>query len=53
MRATTLIAIVGSTLLLTACGIKGSLYMPQIPDPPAQYDAPDTAPDHNKSDLRD
>ncbi|MBC9072585.1 lipoprotein [Thauera sp. CAU 1555] len=46
MRNTTLLAALASTLILSACGIKGSLY---LPEPPA---APAAGADHSKDDPK-
>lgn len=41
MRISTLIAVGAAALLLAACGIKGSLYMPEVPTAPATAPAAD------------
>ena len=48
MRATFSAALLGSALLLSGCGIKGPLYLPQVPPAPAKA-MPSTGADHNKA----
>jgi len=48
MRATFSAALLGGALLLSGCGIKGPLYMPQIPAAPAKP-APSSGADHSKA----
>lgn len=48
MRATLIAAVLGSTLFLSGCGIKGPLYLPQIPVAPLQP-APAVDADHSKA----
>lgn len=45
VRMSTLIAAVCGLVLLAGCGIKGPLYVPQVPKPAAK---PAPADDHNK-----
>jgi len=47
MQLHTLAIAAGCALILAACGIRGPLYLPQVPEAPAQFaPLPDT--DHNK-----
>ncbi len=48
MRATLIAAVLGSTLFLSGCGIKGPLYLPEIPVAPPQA-APAIDADHSKA----
>lgn len=48
MRAIFPAALLGGALLLSGCGIKGPLYLPQIPTAPAKA-APSGGPDHSKA----
>lgn len=50
MRAPALIALVACTLTLTGCGIKGGLYLPEVPTPaPANEAAPASNADDTKT----
>lgn len=41
MRTSTLIAAGAAALLIAGCGIKGSLYLPEVPSAPASAPAAD------------
>lgn len=45
------VALIG-TLLLSACGIKGPLFLPERPQSPVPADAGQNADNHNKPDLK-
>lgn len=48
MRATFSAALLGGTLFLSGCGIKGPLYVPQVPAAPAKP-TPSSGADHSKA----
>ena len=48
MRAIFPVALLGGTLLLSGCGIKGPLYLPQIPAAPVKA-AQSGGTDHSKA----
>jgi predicted small lipoprotein YifL len=48
MRATLIAAMLGGALLVSACGIKGPLYVPDVPTAHARNGASGGA-DHNKA----
>ncbi len=50
MRIAHLLTTLGCALLLTGCGIKGPLYLPEIPEAPASQLS---ASDHNKTTTND
>ncbi|MGL1832185.1 LPS translocon maturation chaperone LptM [Rhodocyclaceae bacterium SMB388] len=47
MRTLLLASALGCALTLTACGIRGPLFLPQVPEAPAR-DAPSSSTDHSK-----
>ena len=48
MRATFSAALLGGALLLSGCGIKGPLYVPEVPAAPAKA-ASSSGADHSKA----
>ncbi len=48
MRAIVSAAVLAGALILPGCGIKGPLYLPEIPPAPAKA-APANGADHNKA----
>lgn len=50
MRLPKLLITLAGALMLAGCGIKGPLYLPEIPSPAS---APPSVADHNKQDAPD